>query len=197
MALGEEGGNLVPVWGAHRTLTSNPLAMAHFLPWPSPKAKGRKSSSHPFSYAQTQQLEWNKVPSHQSGLPHWGWVTPTALGSYVVGGVSRSSPGAQRKTQKVGDGTAESCSSGGHKGDLLSWESNGYSPSFKEIWSPGELTWSKVIERPPYHDWAKKQKIWSILVTDVCKVPVEHRVTRYRGKSSLQRSSSMGLEHTT
>lgn len=131
MALGEAGENLVPVREAHRTPASNPWAMAHFLPWSSPKAKGWKSSSHTSSYAQRQQLKQDRVPPpHLFGMPFWVQLSPASLDFHVAWRLSRSLPRAPWKTQRWSivllESSAEGCQSGGLQGrppeSRIKWE---------------------------------------------------------------------------
>lgn len=136
-----EADNLIPVWGAHRSL----------WPWPAPSydlhpkpRAGCLAHILPLMHKNSNGKE-TECPLYQSGLPHWVWVSPASLGSHGPEVPQELSEGYRRQLMVLLASSIECCQSGA---DYLSWKPNGKPPYFKEIYSPGELRWGRYKEAP-------------------------------------------------
>lgn len=147
-----EADNLIPVWGAHRTLWPWPTS-SHDL-HPKPRA-GCLAHILPLMHKNSNGKE-TECPLYQSSLPHWVWVSPTALGSHGPEVPQEPSEGHRRQLMVLMASSTECCQSGGYRADYLSWKPNGKPPYFKEIYSPGELRWGRFTKKPPGHGWIEK-----------------------------------------
>ena len=92
MVLRETEENPASVWGVQWALPSDPWSMTHFLPWPSPKAEGRGSSSHPSLMHKDSSWNETESPLYQSGLPQRTWLSPAVPSSHLARRSSRSVP---------------------------------------------------------------------------------------------------------
>lgn len=190
MALGEAGENLVPVREAHRTPASNPWAMAHFLPWSSPKAKGWKSSSHTSSYAQRQQLKQDRVPPpHLFGMP-LSTAKPSLPWLPCGMEIVQKSPKGPMKDTKVVYSAAGKLSR-----RLPKWGASG-----QTTWIENQMgnhhTWKKYIAPESWQGKLTRQETEGLKYSSHrCsqKVPV----TRYTGKSFLRRWRRSKEQHGT